>query len=60
MAEGTTLTRINARGRRSAPIPTPSWWYLRSLPDEQTALIKPGYYASHMTADTVQELIGEE
>lgn len=30
------------------------------LPDEQTALIKSGYYASHMTADTVQELIGEE
>ncbi len=30
------------------------------LPHEQTALIKPGYYASQMSAGTVLELIGEE
>jgi len=30
------------------------------LPDEQTGQIKPGFYASKMTAATVQELIGEE
>ncbi len=29
------------------------------LPDEQTGPIKAGYYASHMTAHAVQELIGE-
>ncbi len=40
--------------------PDPELVVFEVLPDEQTALIKPGYYASHMTADTVQELIGEE
>jgi hypothetical protein len=40
--------------------PDPELVVFEVLPDEQTALIKSGYYASHMTADTVQELIGEE
>ncbi len=30
------------------------------LADEEGGKYKPGYYASKMTADTVQELIGEE
>ena len=40
--------------------PDPELVVFEVLPDEQTALIKPGYYASHMTADTVLELMGEE
>lgn len=47
----------------SAPLganPDPKLVVFEVLPDEQTALIKPGYYASQMTADTVMELIGEE
>ncbi len=40
--------------------PDPELVVFEVLPDEQTALIKPGYYASQMTADTVLELIGEE
>ncbi len=39
--------------------PDPKLVVFEVLPDEQTALIEPGYYASHMTADTVQELLGE-
>ena len=30
------------------------------LADEQTSSVKPGYYHSRMTADTVQELLAEE
>lgn len=30
------------------------------LADEQTTQLKPGYYASHMKADTIQELLAEE
>jgi hypothetical protein len=30
------------------------------MPNDQTTVVKPGYYASHMSAGTVQELIGEE
>jgi len=40
--------------------PDPELVVFEVLPDEQTTLIKPGYYVSHMTAETVQELIGEE
>ena len=40
--------------------PDPELVVFEVLSDEQSALVKSGYYASHMTADTVQELIGEE
>lgn len=40
--------------------PDPALVVFEVLPDEQTARIKPGYYASHMAADTVQELLAEE
>ena len=40
--------------------PDPGLVVFEVLPDEQTAMLKSGYYASLMTADTVQELIGEE
>ncbi len=40
--------------------PDPELVVFEVLSDERTARVKPGYYASHMTADTVQELIGEE
>jgi hypothetical protein len=30
------------------------------LPEDQDGTMRAGYYVSHMTADTVQELIGEE
>jgi hypothetical protein len=40
--------------------PDPELVVFEVLSDEKTARVKPGYYASHMTADTVQELIGEE
>lgn len=40
--------------------PDPELVVFEVLPDERSARVKPGYYASHMTADTVQELIGEE
>ena len=40
--------------------PDPQLVVFEVLPDEQTAQINPGYYASKMTADTVLELIGEE
>ena len=39
--------------------PEPELVVFEVLPDGQTALIKAGYYASHMTAGTVQELVGE-
>ena len=40
--------------------PDPGLVVFEVLADEQTAQLKPGYYASHMTADTVQELLAEE
>lgn len=40
--------------------PAPELVVFEVLADEQTAQIKPGYYASQMTADTVRELISEE
>jgi len=40
--------------------PDPELVVFEVLRDERTAKIKPGYYASRMTADTVRELIGEE
>jgi hypothetical protein len=40
--------------------PEPELVMFEVLSDEQTTQIKSGYYASHMTAETVQELIGEE
>ncbi len=40
--------------------PDPELVVFEVLADEVLGKIKPGYYASHMTYDTVQELIGEE
>lgn len=40
--------------------PDPELVIFEVLAGEQTAEIEPGYYASNMTADTVQELLGEE
>lgn len=40
--------------------PDPELVIFEVLPDEQAGSIKPGYYASHMTASNVQELLGEE
>lgn len=40
--------------------PDPELVVFEVLSDEQGVLIKPGYYVSHMTANTVLELIGEE
>jgi len=40
--------------------PDPALVVFEVLLDERTTLIKPGYYASHITAETVQELVGEE
>ncbi len=40
--------------------PDPELVVFEVLREEETAQIKPGYYASDMTADTVRELIGEE
>ena len=39
--------------------PDPSLVVFEVLPDEKDARVKPGYYASRMSADTVLELIGE-
>lgn len=40
--------------------PNPELVVFEVLGDETATDIQPGYYASHMTANTVQELIGEE
>ena len=63
LAEARFLQPLGARPWTAAgPLgadPDPELVVFEVLPDEQTSLIKPGYYASHMTAHAVQELIGE-
>lgn len=40
--------------------PDPQLVVFEVLADESSDKIRPGYYASHMSADTVQELLAEE
>lgn len=40
--------------------PDPELVVFEVLEDEETGALKPGYYVSHMTADTVHELLSEE
>jgi hypothetical protein len=57
------LTKHSPSAAEPGPLGTnkdPGLVLFEVLADEANAQIKPGYYVSAMTADTVHELIGED